>query len=210
MPAQELGQNVAIVYGHNDANARTTAGMVADLGRESLVFKADVRDAGAIGHVVEGVVGKWRHVHCLVNNAGIFRHGSVLELSEDDWDEVVSVDLKGPFVCTQAVARHMVAAKQGGKIINIGSVDGRGTATGISCYASAKAGLIQLTRASALELAPLDAPKVVVEREVPLGRMGEAKEAANLVLFLASDESNYITGTEMVIDGGLLLRPYTV
>jgi NAD(P)-dependent dehydrogenase (short-subunit alcohol dehydrogenase family) len=204
----EHGANIAIVYGHNDDSAQTTADMV----------------------------GRWRRVHCLVNNAGIFREGSVLELSEDDWDDVISVDLKGPFVCTQAVARHMVEVGQGGKIINIGSVDGRGVAAGISCYASAKGGLIQLTRASALELAPhginvnLVSPGPIatglalpeegspehedylrrIRQEVPLGRMGEAEEVANLVLFLASDESNYITGTEIVIDGGLLLHPYTV
>ena len=232
----EHGANIAIIYGHNDANAQATASRVADLGRQSLVYKADVRDSKAIGQAVAWVVGKWRRIHCLVNNAGIFRGGSLLELSEADWDAVLDVDLKGPFVCTQAVARHMVEAGGPGKIINIGSVDGRGVAAGISNYAAAKAGLIQLTRTAALELAPyginvnMVSPGPIatglalseegtpeyeeylrrIEREVPLGRMGEGEEVANLVLFLASDDSNYIAGTDILIDGGLLLRPYTV
>jgi 3-oxoacyl-[acyl-carrier protein] reductase len=232
----EHGANIAIVYGHSDANARTTAAMIADMGRESLVFKADVRDASDVGAAVDEVVGKWQRIHCLVNNAGIFRGGSLLELSEKDWDDVVSVDLKGPFVCTQAVARHMVAVGGQGKIINIGSVDGRGVSAGISNYAAAKGGLIQLTRTAALELAQyginvnLVSPGPIatglalaeegtpeygeylrrIKREVPLGRMGEGEEVANLVLFLASDDSNYITGSDIVIDGGLLLYPYSV
>ena len=232
----EHGANIAIIYGHSDNNARETASLVAGMGRESLVCKADVRSASDVGAAVDEVVGKWRRIHCLVNNAGIFRGGSLLELSEKDWDDVVGVDLKGPFVCTQAVARHMAEAGGPGKIINIGSVDGRGVAAGISNYAAAKAGLIQLTRTSALELAPyginvnMVSPGPIatglalseegtpeyedylrrIRTEVPLGRMGEGEEVANLVLFLASDDSNYITGTDILIDGGLLLRPYTV
>ena len=201
----EHGANIAIIYGHSDNNARETASLVAGMGRESLVCKADVRSASDVGAAVDEVVGKWRRIHCLVNNAGIFRGGSLLELSEKDWDDVVGVDLKGPFVCTQAVARHMAEAGGPGKIINIGSVDGRGVAAGISNYAAAKAGLIQLTRTSALELAPyginvnMVSPGPIatglalseegtpeyedylrrIRTEVPLGRMGEGEEVAS-------------------------------
>jgi NAD(P)-dependent dehydrogenase (short-subunit alcohol dehydrogenase family) len=157
-------------------------------------------------------------------------------MSEEDWDDVLDVNLKGPFLCTQAVARHMVEADNGGKVINIGSIDGTGIAQGIVNYAVSKMGLIQLTRCAALELAPyginvnIVSPGSIatgmalaeegttefeeyidlIRQEVPLKRMGEGEEIADMVLFLASDKSDYITGSEFVVDGGVLLRPYSI
>lgn len=232
----EHGADVVIVYGHNDVNAQQTAEMVEGLGRKGLVIKADVVNPEAVSAMADEVVAKWGSIDVLVNNAGIFRQSPLLEMSEQDWDDVLDVDLKGPFLCTQAVAKHMKEAGKGGKVINIGSVDGTGIALGISNYAVAKMGLIQLTRAAALELAPYGinvnivspgsistgmammeegSPEYeqymeLVKKEIPLGRMGRGEEVANLVLFLASAEGDYITGAEIVIDGGMLLRPYTV
>jgi 3-oxoacyl-[acyl-carrier protein] reductase len=232
----EHGADVVIVYGHNDVNAQQTAEMVEGLGRKALVIKADVVNPEAVSAMADEVVGKWGSIDVLVNNAGIFRQSPLLEMSEQDWDDVLDVDLKGPFLCTQAVAKHMKQAGKGGKVINIGSVDGTGIALGISNYAVAKMGLIQLTRAAALELAPFEinvnivSPGAIstgmammevgspeyeqymelVKKEIPLGRMGRGEEVANVVLFLAGTEGDYITGTEILIDGGLLLRPYTV
>jgi NAD(P)-dependent dehydrogenase (short-subunit alcohol dehydrogenase family) len=230
----EHGANIAIVYGHNDINAGQTAEMVEALGRKAMVIKADVRDAKAISQMADRVVQEWKRIDCLVNNAGVAKESPFLEMSEEDWDEVLDVNLKGPFLCTQAVARHMKENDTGGKVINIGSDLGTGIAHGASNYCVSKMGLIQLTRAAALELAPygirvnIVSPGVIatgmgepddtpeyknflkhVIPEVPLGRLGEGEEVANIVLFLASDESDYITGSKFGVDGGILLRPST-
>jgi 3-oxoacyl-[acyl-carrier protein] reductase len=230
----EHGANITIVYGHNDINAQKTAEMVEAFGRKAMVIKADVRDAKAIAQMADRVVQEWERIDCLVNNAGVAKESPLLKMSEEDWDEVLDVNLKGPFLCTQAVARHMKKIGKGGNVINIGSDLGTGIAHGASNYCVSKMGLIQLTRAAALELAPFGirvnivSPGVIatgmgepddtpeyqqflkhIIPEVPLGRMGEGEEVANLVLFLASDESEYITGSEFGVDGGILLRPST-
>jgi NAD(P)-dependent dehydrogenase (short-subunit alcohol dehydrogenase family) len=232
----EHGADVAVAYGHNEANARGTAKMIESLGRRSMVVLADVTDAGAISEMVQSVLGEWERIDILVNNAGIFREAAFLDSSEADWDDVLDVNLKGPFLCAQAVGRHMVERGGGGKVINIGSIDGTGVALGICSYAVAKMGLVQLTRVAALELAPYgirvntvspgsiatgmglaeegtaehDRYLEQIRREVPLGRMGKGEEVADLVVFLASSQGDYITGSEFVIDGGVLLRPYTI
>jgi NAD(P)-dependent dehydrogenase (short-subunit alcohol dehydrogenase family) len=232
----EHGADIAIVYGHNDLNAQKTAEMVEELGRRALVVKASVVDPKAVGEMADKVIQEWGHIDVLVNNAGIFKESPLLEMSEEDWDDVLDVNLKGPFLCTQAVGRSMVEAGTGGKVINIGSIDGTGIAHGIANYATSKMGLIQLTRCAALELAPyginvnIVSPGAIstglalaeegtpdfeeyvarIREEVPLKRMGEGEEIAEMVLFLASDKSEYITGSEFVVDGGTLLRPYSI
>jgi NAD(P)-dependent dehydrogenase (short-subunit alcohol dehydrogenase family) len=168
-----------------------------------------------------------------VNNAGIYESTPFLDMAEALWDRVLDVNLKSIYLCTQAVARYWQEAGRGGKVINIGSVHGIRSWQGLAAYAAAKTGMISLTRTTALELAPyninvnLVSPGAIavggnlertsdaefaarVNREIPLGRMGEGEEVANLVLFLASEESDYITGADMVIDGGLLLHPFSV
>lgn len=232
----EHGADITIVYGHNDANAEESLGMVEELGRKALAIKADVVDPFAVATMADEVIEKWGRIDILVNNAGIFKESPLLEMSEEDWDDVLDVNLKGPFLCTQAVGKHMVEAGAGGKVINIGSIDGTGIAPGIVNYAVSKMGLIQLTRCAALELAPfginvnivspgsiatgmalaeegtaeLEEYSELIRQEVPLKRMGEGEEIADMVLFLASDKSDYITGSEFVVDGGVLLRPYSI
>jgi glucose 1-dehydrogenase len=232
----EHGADIVIVYGHNDVNAEKTAELVEEFGRNAQVIKADVVSPDAVTSMAEEVIEKWGRIDILVNNAGIHRESPFLEMSEEDWDNVVDVNLKGPFLCTQAVGKHMVEAGTGGKVINIGSIDGTGIAHGIASYAVSKMGLIQLTRCAALELAPYDIKVNIVSpgsiatgmalfeegaaeyeeyverirQEVPLKRMGKGEEIADMVLFLASDNSDYVTGSEFVVDGGVLLRPYSI
>jgi glucose 1-dehydrogenase len=227
------GADIAVVYSRNDANARESAGMIEALGRRALVCKADVSDERAIAQAVEHVLETLGRLDCLVNNAGIYVSAPFLDMTEQVWDRVLDVNLKSIYLCTQAVARYWRQAGRGGKVVNIGSVHGTRSWGGLAAYAAAKTGMISLTRTMALELAPyninvnLVSPGAIavggnlelasdaefmarVRREIPLGRMGEGEEVASLVLFLASDESNYITGSEMVIDGGLLLYPFSV
>jgi len=230
--AQE-GANIVIVYSRNDANANESARMVEEIGSKALVIKCDISNTDAVREMVDRVVEYFGRIDCLVNNAGVYSGAPFLDITEEAWDRVIDVDLKGTFMCTQAVCRYMRDAGVKGSIVNIGSVHGSRAWIGASNYGAAKAALIQLTRSMALELAPYDMnvnlvspgaiaagpnePKIQDEEfmsrvryEVPLRRMGEGEEVADLVLYLVSDKSNYITGAEIIIDGGLLLYPFTV
>ena len=163
----------------------------------------------------------------LVNNAGIEKQTPFLEVTEQDWDTIIAVNLKGPFLCTQAAAREMAKRKEHGTIINISSVHEDLPFPGYASYCASKGGLRMLCRDLALELAPyninivnvapgaiatpinkgtLDDPEklTALKREIPLGRVGTPEEVACLVAYLASDEAAYITGTTIVIDGGLM------
>ena len=227
------GADIVIVYSRNDANAQESARMIADLGRKALVCKADASIPEAIENVVNQTTQNFGKIDCLVNNAGTWLVSSVFDMPEGTWDRSIEVDLKATFVCSQAVSRYWRTADRGGKIINIGSVHGTRSWQGLAAYASAKTGLIGLTRVLALELAPynvnvnLVSPGAIAEggnkeklsdadhmalvkQEIPLGRMGEGEEVAKLVLFLSSEDSNYITGADITIDGGLLLHPFHV
>jgi len=229
----EEGADIVIVYSQNDANAGESAAMIEALGRQALVCKADVSEGAAVAQVVDQVADSLGRIDCLVNNAGIYVPAPFLDMAEEIWDRVLDVNLKSIYLGTQAVARYWRKAGRGGKVINIGSVHGIRSWQGLAAYAAAKTGMISLTRTMALELAPYDinvnlvSPGAIavggnlertsdaefmaqVKREIPLARMGEGQEVANLVLFLASDESDYITGADMVIDGGLLLHPFSV
>ncbi len=230
--AQE-GADIIVVYSRNDFKAQEAAGLIEHLGRRALVFKADASEPQAMARVVALTVQLLGRIDCLVNNAGIWMSAPVFEMSEEMWNRVLEVDLKAAFVCSQAVARYWRETGRRGKIINIGSIHGTRSWQGLSAYAAAKAGLVGLTRTLALELAPyhinvnLVSPGAIavggnaakttdqqymqlVKEEIPLGRMGDGDEVASLVLFLAGSESDYITGAEIVIDGGLLLSPFRV
>ena len=227
------GANVVIVYHRNDANAEESARMIEELGRRAMVCKADVSDVPAFADVVHKVISTFNQIDCLVNNAGVFLPAPMLEMTEDIWDETLNVNLKAALFCTQAVARYWVDAKRGGKVINIGSVHATRSWATLTAYASSRSGLRRLTSVMALELAPhkinvnMVSPGLIataiplkwakeasfrerMKKEIALDRMGEPEEVANLVLLLVSDEGNYITGTEIVIDGGLLLYPFSI
>jgi NAD(P)-dependent dehydrogenase (short-subunit alcohol dehydrogenase family) len=227
------GADIVIVYSRNDLNAQETARMVEEFGRTPKVLKADISNKQHVVGAVEKTLEEFGHIDILVNNAAVALGGSLLDLEEHEWDRTQDVNLKGAFLFSQAVAREMVRAQIKGKVVNIGSVHGQRAWKGDCCYSVAKAGLIQLTRSMALDLAQygicvnLVSPGAIaagpneaktpdrdfmarIAKEVPLGRMGEAEEVADLVLFLASQRSNYVTGAEFVVDGGLLLHPFTV
>jgi glucose 1-dehydrogenase len=214
----------------DDEKPTEVARRIEALGRRALVYTADVCDRLAIEDMVEMGIEKFGRIDCLVNNAAISIPAPVLEMTEEAWDRNIDVVLKSAFICTQAVARYWSETGRGGKVVIIGSIHGTRSFERFTNYAAAKSGLKGLTRNLALELAPLNitvnlvSPGVIdtgthdrgpdiderVAREVPLRRMGECSEVANLVAFLVGNESDYITGTEIVIDGGLLLYPFSV
>ncbi len=192
----------------------------------ALAIEADVSKQSDVSKMVAQAVSKFGRLDVLLNNAGIEQESPFLEKSEDEWDRVIGVDLKGVFLCTQMAAREM--AKNGrGTIINISSVHEDLPFPGYAAYCAAKGGVRMLCRDLALELAKyhinvvnvapgavntpinektLSDPekRMALNREIPLGRVGEPSEVANLVCYLASDSASYITGTTVVIDGGLM------
>jgi len=205
---------------------------------EALAVKCDVSKKAEVDEMVKKTVEKFGRVDILVNNAGIAQFVPFLEMTEEDWDRTLDINLKGYFLCAQAVAKEMAKQKspkdkptgQAGVIINISSVAMGQQGIGfpnIAHYCASKGGIIGMTEALAVELAPynirvnaispgmIDTPMIdpvksdpkmmeALLTRVPLRRVGKPEEVSNLVLFLASDESSYMTGSTVVIDGGWL------
>lgn len=209
----------------NDKNlekARETVRLVAGRGGQALAHGADVTKATEVKEMVDQVIGEWKQLDILVNNAGDIRDALLQDMTDENWDFVVDLSLKGSFVCARAVAPHMMERRYG-KIVNLSSLAYKGN-VGQTNYVSAKAGVVGLTQALGLELARhninvncvapglIDTPKTatldskVRERLVqktPLRRMGEIADIANAVLFLVSDESKYITRQVIHVSGGM-------
>ncbi len=192
---------------------------------KSLAFEMDVSDSSLVEKVVNDVTEQFKRIDILVNNAGITKDALLVRTTPSDWDRVLAVNLKGAFNFTKSTAKVMMR-KRYGRIINISSVVGIMGNVGQSSYSASKAGLIGLTKSSAKELAsrgitvnavapgyiltPMtnDLPQVAKDdflSSIPLKKAGTPEQVANLVLFLASDEADYITGQVIQIDGGLLM-----
>ena len=222
----EAGLDVGITYRSDEEGAGETKAEVEALGRRCEVRHLDLEDPTTGPVVVDDLAEALGGVDVLVNNAATGAMSPVLELSLDDWRRVLAVDLDGPFLCAQAAARRMVAAGQGGRIVNVTSVHEHVPLEGAAAYCSAKGGLGQLTKVLALELAahgitvnavapgeiatPMTGnddvdPRTVDRPFVPVGRPGSAREMAAVITFLASPEASYVTGASVVADGGLLL-----
>jgi glucose 1-dehydrogenase len=224
--ALELGRQGAKVIVNYVGPPEPAQAVVAQI-PEAIALEADVSKSAEVHGMVDRAVARFGRIDVLVNNAGIERYAPFLEKSEADWDAVLAVNLKGPFLCTQSVARDIVRRKARGTIINISSVHEDLAFPGYAEYCAAKGGLRMLCRDLALELAPFGinivnvAPgaiatpinkgtladpqkRAALEREIPLHRIGTAEEVAGLVAYLASDAASYITGTTVVIDGGLM------
>ncbi len=217
------GADVTVGYHRKEQEAADTVRQVSACGREATAFSADVADAAQ----VEALVQHHQEVHgqldILVNNAGVAGEGLIGSISDNDWDHVQSVNLRGAFVCTRSVLPLMMP--QGtGKIINIASIVTMSSAPGQAGYAASKGGLVAFTRAGAVELAAkgiqvnailpglistdmsAKAQRRYRDRmlaRIPAGRFGEAEEVAQMVVYLASKAADYITGQSIVIDGGL-------
>lgn len=199
---------------------------IQSTGRRSLYVACDVAKKADIDRMVARVIEYFGHVDILVNNAGIHTSESFLEVTEELYDRTLNTNLKSQFFCAQAVARHM-AARGRGKIINISSVSAEIADPGASHYCVGKGGTQMLTRAAALELAPYniqvnaispgtiktDLPwydsKECIEyckKFVPAGRFAMPQEVTGAAIFLASNESDYVTGSSVTIDGGLTVQ----
>lgn len=223
----EAGANVAVCdLVVEDGELQAVAEEIQRLGRRSLAIQADTSKKMDVNNLVRKVVDQFGVIDILVNNAGIMIKSPLLEMPENDWDRLMSVDLKGYYLCSQAVGRRMVEQKKG-KIINIASQYAFKVTPGMGVYSIAKAGVVMLTRVLAQELgsyrirANAIAPCLVktefsrpswsdpeylkqVEATIPLGRVAETTDLVGAALFLASEASCYVTGHTILVDGGTL------
>jgi 3-oxoacyl-[acyl-carrier protein] reductase len=203
-----------------------TVGLIEAAGRKAKCFEADVSNAAAVEAVVSGVVEAFGKVDILVNNAGITKDTLMVRMSEQDWDAVLSVNLKGTFLFTKAVARPMMKQRSGA-IVNVASIIGLIGNAGQCNYAASKAGVIALTKSAAKELAARNvrvnavAPGFIQTRMtdvlpeevrkkmldlIPMSRFGRPEDVANVVLFLASDAAAYVTGQVLPVCGGMVMQ----
>jgi len=199
--------------------------VIRETGRRAVPVQGDVASAADVDRLFKTAMEQFGHIDILVNNAGITRDGLLMRMSEDDWDAVLNSNLKGTFLCTRAVSRIMLKQKAG-RIVNVASVMGIVGNAGQANYSSSKAGIIGLTKTTAKELgsrgitANAVAPGFIqtamtdalpeelreqMKKQVPLARLGTPEDVARVILFLASDDSAYVTGQVISIDGGLFM-----
>ncbi|MFH1782923.1 MAG: 3-oxoacyl-[acyl-carrier-protein] reductase [Candidatus Omnitrophota bacterium] len=233
--ARGIGKEIALRFAQEGANialcdvdleeAQKTAKEIEALGRESLALKVDVTSSKDVQDMVDKILDKFKKVDILINNAGITKDNLMLRMNEEDWDKVIAVNLKGTFLCTKIVSKVMLKQKFG-KIVCLASIIGIMGNAGQANYAASKAGIIGLTKSVAKELASRgitvnaiapgfirtamtdklseDVKKMMLDA-IPLKRFGEAKDVADLALFLSSESSSYITGQVIKIDGGMVM-----
>ncbi|MDR4886531.1 3-oxoacyl-[acyl-carrier-protein] reductase [Fredinandcohnia sp. QZ13] len=221
----KAGAKVAVNYSGSEQKANEVVDEIKALGQEAFAIQANVSDADSVTSMVKEVIATFGSLDILVNNAGITRDNLLMRMKEEEWDDVININLKGVFLCTKAVTRQMMKQRSG-KIINIASIVGVSGNPGQANYVAAKAGVIGLTKTAAKELASRNinvnavAPGFIttdmtdklpedVRNEmlklIPLARFGDTTDISGAVLFLASDQSNYMTGQTLHIDGGMVM-----
>jgi len=229
---QGIGEGIARVLGRegakivvadlNLANAQKVANKINENGGQALAIECDVSQKSSVDQMIAETLAKFGKVDILVNNAGIYPFKPFLEMTEDDWDKVIVINLKGSFLCSQAAAQKM---SEGSKIVIISSIAAFVGFPGLVHYCASKGGLDASIRAIALELskkkininaiAPgaIETPGATSTDEIknqtiakiPLARMGQPEDIANAVVFLASEKADYITGQTLIVDGGWTL-----
>lgn len=221
----ENGADVAFTYRSRKEEADTLVTEVQSLGRKAAAFQSDAANTAQSNDVVQAVIKEFGRLDILVNNAGVTKDGLLMRMSEQDWDDVITTNLKSVFNFTKAACRQMMG-QQAGKIVNISSVVGIIGNAGQSNYVASKAGVVGFTKSMAKELASRNiqvnaiAPGFIEtemteklnekQKEgilgiIPMKRMAKPEEVAKVVCFLASDDAGYITGQTLCVDGGMVM-----
>ncbi|GED70288.1 3-oxoacyl-[acyl-carrier-protein] reductase FabG [Brevibacillus reuszeri] len=221
----EAGANVVVNYAGSEAAASETVALIKEMGRDAIMVRANVSSTEDVNEMFKAALDHFGALDILVNNAGITRDNLLMRMKEEEWDDVIATNLKGVFNCVKAATRPMMKQRSG-KIINITSVVGVLGNAGQANYVAAKAGVIGLTKTAARELAsrgitvnavapgfidtemtavlPEDVKAGLVS-QIPLARLGQTEDIASVVLFLASDAANYMTGQTLHVDGGMYM-----
>jgi 3-oxoacyl-[acyl-carrier protein] reductase len=233
--AQGIGRAIALLLAQKGADivisdinlekAEEMAKEIEALGRKAMAIKVDVANTNDVERMVEAILERFGQIDILVNNAGIARDKLILRMTEEDWDSVLNVNLKGTFNCTKAVIKHMSKQRKG-KIVNIASVVGEMGNVGQANYSASKAGVIGFTKTIAREFAQrginvnaiapgyIETPmtealtekvKEGLRRMIPMERLGRPDDVAQAVLFLVSEASSYITGQVLNVNGGIYM-----
>ncbi|MDA4114354.1 MAG: SDR family oxidoreductase [Thaumarchaeota archaeon] len=219
-----------VIAGRNASRGREVMGAIKNGRGEAMFVKTDVSKSPEVRNLVETVIKRFGRIDILFNNAALSPVGTVLDTSEKEWSDVIGTNLTGTFLCTRYVLPHMIERKKG-VIINTGSINSLMAMKKEAAYDASKGGVLMLTRAVALDFAEFnirancicpgaietpmlrdilnqapdpEAAEADLARKHPLGRIGSPEDVANMALFLASDESSFVTGTAMPVDGGIL------
>jgi len=214
------GAKVAVIDTHEGRGLRVVKDLEKE-GHEAMLVLCDISKSDQVKDMVNKVIGRFGSIDILVNNAAITDHKSILEIDEEEFDQVISVTLKGPFLVGKHVAEQMVRRGRGGKIVNIASTSGLSGRPDAIAYGAAKGGVVNLTRSMAVQLAP---HKIRVNSVTPnrsgspvgedegaegrefknlAGRLGTPEDQARAILFLVSDDSSFVYGHNLLVDGGL-------
>ncbi len=221
----EAGADVIVHYYRHEEQAKTCVNNIMQLGRKATALQADLRSLEEVVRFFNQVMEAFDQIDVLINNAGVYPVESLIEMTVEQWDQVIDANLRSVFLCTQRAANFMIKAGTGGSIINIATIEATNPALGHTHYNAAKAAVVMHTRSSAYELGAygirvnsvspgliwregLDEawPEGVTRymKAVPLGRLGTGTDVADACLFLASEGARWITGIDLIVDGGVL------
>ena len=221
----ENGYNIVINYVSSNTDVEELKKEFEQKGAEALILKADVTNTQEVENVVNKAIEKFGTIDVLVNNAGITKDNLLMRMTEEEFDKVININLKGTYVVTKAVIKYMMK-KRSGSIINLSSVVGVAGNAGQCNYSASKAGIIGFTKSLAKELSSRnirvnavapgfiqtdmtsvlsDSVKENINSQIPLKRMGSPREVANVIYFLGNDDSSYITGQVINVDGGMVM-----
>lgn len=219
------GADVVVNYSGSEDRANQVIAEIKELGRNAIAVQCDVSNSESVANMVKATIDTFGKLDILVNNAGITKDNLLMRMKEEEWDDVININLKGVFLCTKAVTRQMMKQRSG-RIINISSIVGVSGNPGQANYVAAKSGVIGLTKTTAKELSSRGitvnaiAPGFITTdmtdkltedvkdqmlKQIPLARFGEPEDIANVVVFLASEDSKYMTGQTLHVDGGMVM-----
>ncbi|MEG0380909.1 MAG: 3-oxoacyl-[acyl-carrier-protein] reductase [Kurthia sp.] len=219
------GAKVVVNYSGSQEKAEEVVAQIQSNGGQAIAYKANVASADDVKGLMDAAMENFGSIDILVNNAGITRDNLIMRMKEEDFDAVIDTNLKSVFLCTKAVSRQMMKQRKGA-IVNVASIVGVAGNAGQANYVASKAGVIGLTKTSAKEFATRNirvnaiAPgfietemtdalpediKAAMLTGIPLGKLGQAIEVANVVAFLASDDASYLTGQTLHVDGGMVM-----